>query len=215
MSQGGLWQSRSFGVRRLSGHEPKAMGSMAGFRVPDLDPAWSGSAPSAEAIGQPAVGGGGLRTEAAVLNNPAAGRMPAVGKAPSSGILSTGQERHAIPGVTLPFAVILTAHRLRSPLPSARQTASGLGGKSNEQKQVGRNSKAHCAMTMTERSNAICLCNSALLFHRSRLTVNTGSPRLPDLSIIHGLLWWVIGLSIVHNPAQYAALLSPTVLFSR
>jgi len=50
--------------------------------------------------------------------------MPTVGKAPGSGILFTGREPHAIPGVTLPFAVILTAHRLRSPLPAARQTAA-------------------------------------------------------------------------------------------
>jgi len=49
------------------------------------------------------------------LGNPWPWRMPTVGKAPGSGILSTGREPHAIPGVTLPFAVILTAHRLRSP----------------------------------------------------------------------------------------------------
>ena len=54
---------------------------------------------------------------------PGLGGMPAVGKAPSSGVLSTGREPHAIPGVALPFAVILTAHRLRSPLRPARQTA--------------------------------------------------------------------------------------------
>ena len=53
--------------------------------------------------------------------------MPTVGKAPGSGILSTGREPHAIHGVTLPVAVILTAHRLRSPLHPARQTASSLG----------------------------------------------------------------------------------------
>ena len=51
--------------------------------------------------------------------------MPTVGKAPRSGPLFTGREPHAIPGVTLPLPVILTAHRLRSPLPSARQTALG------------------------------------------------------------------------------------------
>ena len=50
--------------------------------------------------------------------------MPTVGKTPRSGILFTGREPHAIHGVTLPFAVILTAHRLRSPLPAARQTAA-------------------------------------------------------------------------------------------
>jgi len=53
--------------------------------------------------------------------------MPTVGKAPSAGLPSTGREPHAIHGVTLPFAVILTAHRLQSPHPSARQTASGFG----------------------------------------------------------------------------------------
>ena len=83
----------------------------------------TGSAPSAGAICQPAVGGGGLRTEAAVLNNPAAGCMPTAGEAPSYGPCSTGRSRHAIPGLALPFAVILTAHRLHSPLRPARQTA--------------------------------------------------------------------------------------------
>ena len=47
------------------------------------------------------------------LNNPAAGCMPTAG--PSCGGLSTGRSLHAIPGVKLPLAVILTAHRLRSP----------------------------------------------------------------------------------------------------
>ena len=51
------------------------------------------------------------------------GGMPAAGKAPSYGPLSTGRSRHAIPGLALPFAVILTAHRLRSTLHPARQTA--------------------------------------------------------------------------------------------
>ena len=87
----------------------------------DPVPPWS-----AIAICQPAVGGGGLRTEAAVLNNPAAGFTPTVGKAPSFGLPSTGREPHAIPGVKLPLAVILTAHRLQPPLHPARQTASGL-----------------------------------------------------------------------------------------
>jgi len=49
--------------------------------------------------------------------------MPTAGKAPGFGILSTGREPHAIPGVTLPLTVILTAHRLRSSLHSARQMA--------------------------------------------------------------------------------------------
>ena len=73
------------------------------------------------------LGGGGLRAEAAALNNPAARRMPTAGKAPSCGGLSTGRSLHAVPGVKLPLAVILTAHRLRAPLRSARQTASGFG----------------------------------------------------------------------------------------
>jgi len=40
----------------------------------------------------------------------------------------TGREPHAIHGVTLPFAVILTAHRLQPYHRPARQTASGFGG---------------------------------------------------------------------------------------
>ena len=92
------------------------------------------SAPSAGTICQPAVGGGGKGAKGPAPLTPGRWFMPTVGKAPGSGILSTGREPHAIHGVTLPFAVILTAHRLRSPLHPARQTASGLGGKSNEQK---------------------------------------------------------------------------------
>jgi hypothetical protein len=72
------------------------------------------------------LGGGGLRTEAAVLNNPAAGRMPTDGKAPSCGLPFTGREPHAIHGVTLPLTVILTVHRLRATRHSARQTARTL-----------------------------------------------------------------------------------------
>jgi len=53
--------------------------------------------------------------------------MPTAGKAPSCGLPFTGREPHAIPGVTLPLPVILTAHRLCASLHSARQTASGLG----------------------------------------------------------------------------------------
>jgi len=51
---------------------------------------------------------------------------PTAGKAPRYGRISIGREPHAIHGVTLPFAVILTAHRFRSPLHAARQTAEGL-----------------------------------------------------------------------------------------
>ena len=54
---------------------------------------------------------------------PGLGGMPAAGKAPSYGPCSTGRSRHAIPGAVLPFAVILTAHRLRLTLRPARQTA--------------------------------------------------------------------------------------------
>ena len=53
--------------------------------------------------------------------------MPTAGKAPGSGSSFTGREPHAIPGVTLPFAVILTAHRLQLPLHPARQTSAGFG----------------------------------------------------------------------------------------
>src|SRR5574344_683408 len=57
---------------------------------------------------------------------PGLGGVPTAGKAPSCGPCSTGRSRHAIPGLALPFAVILTAHRLRSPLRPARQTARTL-----------------------------------------------------------------------------------------
>jgi hypothetical protein len=65
--------------------------------------------------------------KASPLAIPGLWRMPTAGKAPSCGLPSTGREPHAIPGVTLPLPVILTAHRLRTSLHSARQTASGLG----------------------------------------------------------------------------------------
>ncbi len=58
---------------------------------------------------------------------PGLGGMPTAGKAPGSGILFTGRSPHAIPGVTLPVAVLLTAPRLRSPRHPARQTAWSLG----------------------------------------------------------------------------------------
>ena len=69
------------------------------------------------------LGGGGLRAEAAALNNPAAGIKPAAGKAPRSGRASSGRERHALRGVMLPCAVLLTAHRLHPLRRSARPTA--------------------------------------------------------------------------------------------
>ena len=52
---------------------------------------------------------------------PGLGGMPTAGKAPDSGSSFSGREPHAIHGVTLPFAVILTAHRLQPPLHPARQ----------------------------------------------------------------------------------------------
>ena len=91
----------------------------------------AGSALSAGAICQPAVGGGGKGAKGPAPLTPGRWFMPTVGKAPSSGILFTGREPHAIHGVTLPFAVILTAHRLRSPRHPARQTASSLGDEFN------------------------------------------------------------------------------------
>jgi len=57
------------------------------------------------------------------LDNPWPMSWPTAGKAPRYGRISIGREPHAIHGVTLPFAVILTAHRFRSPLHAARQTA--------------------------------------------------------------------------------------------
>ena len=57
---------------------------------------------------------------------PGLGGMPAAGKAPACGALFTGRSPHAIPGVALPFVVLLTAHRFRSPLRPARQTARTL-----------------------------------------------------------------------------------------
>lgn len=57
---------------------------------------------------------------------PPCGFMPTVGKAPRCGMSSTG--RDAIPGVTLPLAVILTVHRLQPSHHPARQTASSFRG---------------------------------------------------------------------------------------
>ena len=59
--------------------------------------------------------------------------MPTAGKAPGFGSSFTGREPHAIHGVTLPFAVILTAHRLQPPLHPARQTAAGFCDMAKEQ----------------------------------------------------------------------------------
>jgi hypothetical protein len=70
------------------------------------------------------------------LGNPGPGCMPTVGTAPRSGLPSTGREPHAIHGVTLPFAVILTAHRLQSPHPTARQTAQAFVGNSQARAQL-------------------------------------------------------------------------------
>jgi hypothetical protein len=65
--------------------------------------------------------------KASPLAIPGLRRMPTVGKAPGCGMSFTGREPHAIPGVTLPFAVILTAHRLQPSRRPARQTASSFG----------------------------------------------------------------------------------------
>ena len=65
--------------------------------------------------------GGGLRAEAAALNNPAA--LPGAGRAPRSGARITGRALHAVRGVDRPCAVILTAYRLHVPRRSARHTA--------------------------------------------------------------------------------------------
>ena len=81
------------------------------------------------------LAGAGQGGKGLPLGNPGPWRMPTVGKAPGSGILSTGREPHAIHGVTLPFAVILTAHRLQSPHPAARQTAQAVVGKSQARAQ--------------------------------------------------------------------------------
>ena len=62
--------------------------------------------------------------------------MPTVGKAPSIGLPSTGREPHAIHGVTLPFAVILTAHRLQSPHTRPDRRLEVWVGNSDEQKRV-------------------------------------------------------------------------------
>ena len=59
---------------------------------------------------------------------PGLGGGPAAGTASSYGPRSTGRSRHAIPGLALPLAVILTAHRLRATLRPARQTAEVISG---------------------------------------------------------------------------------------
>ena len=72
------------------------------------------------------LAGAGQGGKGLPLDNPGPGFLPTAGKAPSCGLPFTGREPHAIPGVTLPFAVILTAHRLRLTLRPARQTARAL-----------------------------------------------------------------------------------------
>jgi hypothetical protein len=107
----------------LAGYGAWAIGQTADWPVPTWPfPPWS-----AMAICQPAVGGGGKGAKGPAPLTPGRWFMPTVGKAPCSGVLSTGREPHAIPGVALPVAVILTAHRLRSPRHPARQTAWSFG----------------------------------------------------------------------------------------
>jgi hypothetical protein len=70
--------------------------------------------------------------KASPLAIPGLWRMPTAGTAPGCGLSFTGREPHAIPGVTLPGAVILTAHRLQPPLRPARQTALGWAMKGSD-----------------------------------------------------------------------------------
>ena len=92
-------------------------------------------------------------------------RMPTAGKTPSSGLLSIGREPHAIHGVTLPFSVILTAHRFQSTLHSARQTASGFGeqgrdsavdGISDFDSGLGGLGRWHAAGDFCHRGHRLC-----------------------------------------------------------
>jgi len=120
MSQGGPWQSRALGVCRRRGMSP-----MPWARWPDFAArTWIRHGPvpprRRRRLANLPLAGAGQGGKGPAPLTPGLWFMPTVGKAPSSGILSTGREPHAIHGVTLPCAVILTAHRLRSSLPSAR-----------------------------------------------------------------------------------------------
>jgi len=90
-----------------------------------------GSVPPALGLGVLFTSGERRRAKgekASPLAIPGPWRSPTVGKAPGCGMSFTGREPHAIPGVTLPLAVILTAHRLQPSHHPARQTASSFGG---------------------------------------------------------------------------------------
>jgi len=89
----------------------------------------SGSALPTLAICPPAVNGGGPRGKRPPPWQSRARVFADCREGPELRAASTGREPHAIPGVTLPLPVILTAHRLHSTRPSARQTASGFGEK--------------------------------------------------------------------------------------
>jgi hypothetical protein len=73
------------------------------------------------------LAGAGQGGKGLPLGNPGPLAYADCREGPELRVASTGREPHAIPGVTLPFAVILTAHRLRPPLRPARQTASSFG----------------------------------------------------------------------------------------
>ena len=87
----------------------------------------SGSALPTLAICPPAVDGGGPRGKRPPPWQSRARVYADCREGPELRAASTGREPHAIPGVTLPLSVILTAHRLCASLHSPRQTASGCG----------------------------------------------------------------------------------------
>jgi hypothetical protein len=126
------------GVLFTSGERRRVKGEKASLRHPWLRSPLGLSLPSRQ------IGAGIINTVQTPiwpLGNPWPWHVPTVGKAPRCGSLFTGREPHAIHGVTLPFAVILTAHRLRSPRRTPRQTAWSLGdegqtAESKSEKQV-------------------------------------------------------------------------------
>ena len=90
------------------------------------------------------LGGGGLRAEAAALNNPAA--LPGAGRAPRSGARFAGRTLHAVRGVDRTCALILTAYRLHVTLRSARHTAPT--SKANIQRQSHSTSRGRLALSV-------------------------------------------------------------------